>query len=221
MIIKVCGITSSVQANQLAALGVQQLGFIFYEKSPRYVLNRMQQPDFDAIDPSVRKTGVFVNAPETQVKEFIEQYGLQAVQLHGDESPAYCAALAPFAEVMKAIRVEGMRPALQQQIQPYQPVVQRFLFDTATAGFGGSGQQFNWDILGGIDPGRPYLLSGGIGPGDAEKIRVFQASAAARLLAGVDLNSRFETAPGVKDISLVQAFIQHLQHDNGKTCHGG
>ncbi|KAA2241766.1 phosphoribosylanthranilate isomerase [Chitinophaga agrisoli] len=203
--IKVCGITQLADLQALVQYGVDYAGFIFYEKSPRFVTGKLDAAAAKEIT-GIKKVGVFVDADLQVVKDAIHNYGLSLVQLHGNETPAYCAAIREVAPVIKAFRIGAQ--VNWQQLEPWIPVTDYFLFDTAAGkAYGGTGQQFNWDLLGSYPFAHPFFLSGGIGPEHAASLQQLQLPA----LVAVDVNSCFETAPGIKDMQQVQAFVQQLR----------
>lgn len=201
MQLKVCGITKKDDLEKLAAYGVNYAGFIFYEKSPRFVGNKLDARTVREMK-GIRKVGVFVNAPLEQVKQLITSYGLDLVQLHGDEDPAYCAALQPLVPVIRAFRI-GEDVNWEALLADYLPVTDYFLFDTAAGkAYGGTGKLFNWELLQTYPYQHPYFLSGGIGPDQLDELLALEHPA----LFAADVNSKFETAPGVKDMDKVQQF---------------
>lgn len=210
MNIKVCGITEVKQINQLDGLGIDFAGMIFYKDSPRYVVDRLPGKDVKDLDPELKKVGVFVNHSFDEIMGFVEDYGLDVVQLHGNESPELCEALSDETEVIKVFRIgEGTKPDIDSMIEDYDPVVDYYLFDTGgpKETLGGTGRQFDWEILRAAKIEKPFFLSGGIGPDDGAKIKAFKHPD----FYAVDLNSQFEKSPGVKDMGLILKFIQSLR----------
>jgi phosphoribosylanthranilate isomerase len=203
--IKICGITQLPQLRELDALGIDYAGLIFYDPSPRYVLNKLSGDAVRALSLSLQKVGVFVNAPEDKVMTQIEHYGLDMVQLHGDETPAYCAHIRRQCPVIKAFRL-GAQTSVDWLVQPYADSCDYFLFDTDTKNYGGSGQQFNWQLLQHATIGKPFFLSGGIGVDDWAAVQHFTHP----FLHALDLNSKLETKPGVKDMALVQELMKRV-----------
>ncbi|PUZ30410.1 phosphoribosylanthranilate isomerase [Chitinophaga costaii] len=205
MKIKVCGITRLEDLETLSRLGVEYAGLIFYERSPRYMGHQLAAADVKKTAPHLAKVGVFVNETLESVLDRVTGYGLQLVQLHGDETPEYCATLAQYVPVIKAFRIADT--VSWDIMKPYTKVVDYFLFDTASkAGYGGTGHQFNWTVLDDYPFEVPFFLSGGIG---ASAVGALKSLRWPRLYA-VDVNSRFETSPGIKDLNAVQAFITAL-----------
>lgn len=208
MRIKVCGMTRLEQVNQLAEAGASFAGFIFYPKSPRYVLNHMASAQLRKVN-NINKVGVFVNASVEEVLRTVDECRLHMVQLHGDETPKFCEKIADYISVVKAFRLSD-NDSVEWMTHPYRDVSDHFLFDTLGAGYGGTGKKFDWSVLKGLNIEKPFFLSGGIEKDDEEKIREFAGDSVARSLFALDINSKFETAPGVKNIKLVREFIAAL-----------
>jgi phosphoribosylanthranilate isomerase len=206
MKIKVCGITTVEQMQELHALGIDYAGLIFYAKSARYAGEKLDGKKEEIKDIPIAKIGVFVNADIEEVKRKIKDFGLAAVQLHGDEEVAYCKALMPFAEVIKVFRISNEKE-VETLIQPFGDACHYFLFDTDTKMYGGSGKSFDWNVLANAAINKPFFLSGGIAPGDVEKIKMFQNP----FVYAVDVNSRFEIEPGLKDMAAVKGFKINLK----------
>jgi phosphoribosylanthranilate isomerase len=198
---KVCGLKSLENIAEIARLPIDMMGLIFYEKSPRYAGN-LPPEALKPLPASIRKVGVFVNASKETILEKVQPYDLQMVQLHGQETPALCSELrATGIEVIKAFPVA--EAADFQLALNYEAACDYFLFDTKTPQYGGSGKQFDWKILSAYTGKTPFFLSGGIGLEDLETIKHLKHP----LLYAIDLNSRFETAPGVKDINKLKQLI--------------
>lgn len=211
MHIKVCGLTSLEEVAVLDQLGVDFAGFIFYPKSPRYVLDKLSRSQLKSIkERKIKKIGVFVNAPEDQVIETIYTCGLQMVQLHGDETPKYCEKIANYISVVKAFRLSEQEDVLGK-VKDYQTMVGMYLFDKESSQFGGTGKKFDWDLLMGLDINKPFFLSGGIGPEDLKKLQSFQQDSVSKDLFAIDVNSRFELAPGVKNLPLIENFVSQIK----------
>src|SRR3954465_11011730 len=207
--IKVCGMTDLKQMHELGEMGVQFAGMIFYHKSPRFVMRHLKGYDVKRAKLKVFKIGVFVNASYDEVMNHIDNFGLDMVQLHGDETPFYCSKLSDYISVIKAFRITD-DCNVEWKTRNYYSDTDMYLFDTDGAGYGGTGKKFNWDKLKGVTVHKPFFLSGGIEPGDGVGIREFIQEPVARDLFAVDINSRFETAPGVKDMSKVGDFLKSL-----------
>jgi phosphoribosylanthranilate isomerase len=206
MKVKVCGITSIEQMQALQDLGVDYAGMIFYKPSKRYAGDKLinQLPMVNEL--SISRVGVFVNAEIEEVQQAIVDFGITAVQLHGDETDEYCLELMDKVEVVKVFRIADQQD-IDTLVAPYQEVCHYFLFDTDTATYGGSGKQFDWTQLERAAINKPFFLSGGIGLDDVEKIKAFQHP----YFYAVDVNSCFEVKPGVKDMDKVKRFIKSIK----------
>ncbi len=208
MRIKVCGITQGEQLVKLPATGVSFAGFIFYPKSPRYVLRHMTTSQLKK-ENNINKVGVFVNATVEEVLQMVDECRLHMVQLHGDESPKYCEKIADYISVVKAFRVSES-DNIGWRIKEYMDVCDMFMFDTEGAGYGGTGKKLNWEKLYNIEIGKPYFLSGAVEPGDADELKVFAQRPESKALFAVDINTKFEVLPGIKDIGLIEQFAKKL-----------
>jgi phosphoribosylanthranilate isomerase len=208
MRIKVCGMTQPEQVEQLAGMGVSFAGFIFYPKSPRYVFKNMTTTQIRK-ENSINKVGVFVNASIEEVLHMVDECRLHMVQLHGDESPKFCEKIADYVSVVKAFRLSE-NDSVEWMIRPYMEVCDMFMFDTMGAGYGGTGKKFDWNVLKQETIGKPFFLSGGIEPGDEERLNEFANEPVAKALFAIDVNSKFETSPGVKDMSKLKEFAGKL-----------
>ena len=189
------------------ALGVDYMGFIFYPRSSRYVTEKPRIMPCHA-----KRVGVFVDATTADIINHISTFGLNVVQLHGNESPEFCRQLrltvddliSHKIDIWKAISVESASDLTV--CESYADVLDAFVFDTKCNSYGGSGLQYDWNILNDYSCHLPFLLSGGIGPDDVERLRLFLHPQ----FAGVDLNSRFESAPATKDIDKLVTFINKI-----------
>ena len=204
MIVKVCGMRDGENIRQVEALGVDVMGFIFWPKSSRYV---SQCPDY--LPTQCKRVGVFVDEDPEQVKRLADDYGLDYIQLHGQESPAYISQLGELY-IIKAFNIATAEDLLQTR--PYEGLVDCFLFDAKGKSVGGNGEKFNWTVLADYVGKTPFLLSGGIGPDDAAQVNAFVRGdlQSARQCIGIDLNSRFELSPGLKDINKLKVFLKQL-----------
>ena len=207
--IKVCGMTDLDQMHQLGDMGVQFAGMIFYHKSPRFVMRHLKGRDVKKAKLKVFKIGVFVNASYDEVMNHIDNFGLDMVQLHGDETPYYCSKLSDYISVIKAFRITES-DQVDWKTKNYHEDTDMFMFDTDGAGYGGTGRKFNWDKLKTVNVNKPFFLSGGIEPGDAGNIKEFLREPVAKDLFSLDLNSKFEISPGVKDMDRVKEFVKEL-----------
>jgi phosphoribosylanthranilate isomerase len=212
MRVKVCGMTDIEQIRQLDALGVDFAGFIFYPKSPRYVVRHLAGEQLKKARLRLGKVGVFVNAGYDEVMKQVDAYGLDMVQLHGDETPRFCEQLANYITVIKVFRL-GEDDPIDWIIRPYQDSCDMFLFDTEGAGYGGTGKKFNWNLLKPAQIDKLFFLSGGIEPTDAEKLKAFAKEPVARKLFSIDINSKFELSPGVKDLKKIRAMLDGLKQN--------
>jgi phosphoribosylanthranilate isomerase len=207
--VKVCGMTSIDQVNQLNDLGVEFCGFIFYPKSPRYVFKHVPASELKKIKGNINKVGVFVNAYAEDVLQTVDDCGLYLVQLHGDESPKECEKISSYVTTIKAFRLTDSDNILWK-IKDYSEVVDMFMFDTEGAGYGGTGKKFDWQALKGLNISKPFFLSGGIEPEDVERLKEFTTDPVAKDLFSVDINSKFEIAPGIKDMEKIKRFVMQL-----------
>ena len=222
MIVKVCGMREGGNISDVIAAGADWIGMIFWPKSPRYVQMVPSltgtMPDkpqdcstFDTV--KAKRVGVFVNDSAQNIITRVVNYKLDLVQLHGDESPTFIRNLRstmvsdinPNVKFIKAISIENKDDT--NRCSAYEDLVDYFLFDTKCKERGGCGQHFDWSALEDYHGNTPFLLSGGIGPGDAEDIKGLNLPS----MVGVDINSHFETEPGVKDIGKVGEFISKLR----------
>ncbi|HVS97840.1 MAG TPA: phosphoribosylanthranilate isomerase [Puia sp.] len=210
MRVKVCGMTDIGQVRELDAMGVDFAGFIFYPKSPRYVGRHLTGEQVKRARLRLGKVGVFVNASYDEVMRQVDAYGLDMVQLHGDETPMFCDQLANYITVVKVFRLSENDP-VDWLIRPFQDSCDMFLFDTEGAGYGGTGKKFNWDMLKPAIIEKLFFLSGGIEPGDGEKLGVFAREPVARRLFAIDINSKFEVSPGVKDLKKIKAMLDRIK----------
>ena len=208
MRVKVCGITQYEQLVALPETGATFAGLIFYPKSPRYVLRQMTTSQIKK-ESNVNKVGVFVNASVEEVLHMVDECRLHMVQLHGDETPRYCEKIADYISVVKAFRVSDS-DHVDWRIKDYMEVCDMFMFDTEGVGYGGTGKKFDWQKLHNIVVGKPYFLSGGIEPSDVEKLKEFSTSPEGKALFAIDINSKFELLPGIKNMEGVKNFIQQL-----------
>ncbi len=212
MLIKVCGMRDAQNIKAVSRLGVDFIGLIFFAASPRDV-EAGTNIDFDNLKKlAVRRVGVFVNADVDFIAERVVKYGLDCVQLHGSEPASFCMSLRQTDAmrntlIFKAINIGSV--ADLRQCAEYENDVDMFVFDTKSKLVGGNGQQFDWNVLDSYSAATPYLLSGGIGPADAWRVSAFVD--AHKQCAGIDLNSKFETEPAVKNIEILQQFINEVK----------
>jgi phosphoribosylanthranilate isomerase len=205
MNIKVCGITQFKQLQQLDGLSIDYAGLIFVADSPRFIGDLLNADEVKNADFDLKKVGVFKNPDLIDVIDAIDNYGLDVVQLHGDESPELCDDLSSQAEVIKAFSIDGSITDIDALVADYDGVCDYYLFDTKSGDqVGGTGKQFDWEILRKAKIEKPFFISGGISLDDVEKIRKFKHLD----FLGVDINSQFEKEPGVKDMGKVLAFVK-------------
>lgn len=209
MKIKVCGNTLPQQVTALDDIGITFAGFIFYPKSPRYMATKISADKMRQIKGKIIKVGVFVNPTHDELMKTVEDYRLDMVQLHGDESPKFCDRIADYISVIKAFRMSD-NDSLHHMTQPYMDVCDFFMFDTLGVGYGGTGKKFDWDILQKSPPRKPYFLSGGIEIGDEVRLEEFISTPAGEKLFAIDINTKFEIGPGVKDVSTIKKFAESL-----------
>ena len=206
--LKVCGMRSIDNILDLSKLPIDYMGFIFYEKSKRYVT----QIPCD-LPKAIKKVGVFVNASLSEIASKVIAFGLQVVQLHGEESVIFCKQLRLKFPDIVIWKVKGMKSALdldQQMLSCYEPYVDAFLFDTKGKEKGGNGYCFDWQVLLDYKLETPFILSGGIGFEQVDSLLRFLKTSVAHKLIAIDVNSRFETQPAYKDIPLIEEFIHSL-----------
>jgi phosphoribosylanthranilate isomerase len=211
MRVKVCGMTQLEEVERLAEMGVTFGGFIFYPKSPRYVFKNITTTQIRKLN-NINKVGVFVNASVEEVLHMVDECRLHMVQLHGDETPKYCEKIADYVSVVKAFRLSD-NDNVDWMIHPYMEMCDMFMFDTMGAGYGGTGKKFDWTILKNSSIGKPFFLSGGIEPGDEERLRQFEEEPVAKALFAIDINSRFELSPGMKDLKKIRTFVNKLNSE--------
>lgn len=219
MIVKVCGLRDGENIRQVAELGVDWIGMIFWEKSPRNVTMIPSHagilPDraMDMGDFKAKRVGVFVDEMPQSIITRVVNFKLDLIQLHGKETPTLIRNLRRTLDpdirlgiqVIKAISVSCREDIAAYK--NYADCVDYFLFDTKCPTVGGSGNQFDWSVLEAYDGDIPFLLSGGIGPDDAERIKAFHHPKC----IGIDLNSRFEIEPALKDINKLKEFLEKVK----------
>lgn len=211
--VKVCGMTLPDQVNALEELGVELAGFIFYPKSPRYVRNKISPEKMKKTGGRIGKVGVFVNEDYETLLRTVEDYRLDMVQLHGDESERFCEKVANYVTVVKAFRL-GENDPIEWMVRAYDECCDMYMFDTLGAGYGGTGKKFDWGLLADKQIDKIFFLSGGIEPGDEEKLKDFAAGQLGKKLFAVDINSRFEISAGVKNMEKISSFINKLRDGN-------
>lgn len=214
--LKVCGLTKLDQIDSLIEMNVDFLGFIFYEKSPRYVLNCLNFEEISKINHK-GKVGVFVNGSIENIINFAQQAQLDIIQLHGDENANFIQflrkMLAKYVQIIKVIRIGNQSSEELQRLINQQPsTINYLLFDTDSRAFGGTGKSFDWQILNDIEIPIPYFLSGGI---SLENIH--QLSTIRQQPFSLDINSKFEIAPGDKNLDKIKNFINIISLNSNNT----
>ena len=207
MKLKVCGMRERTNVQSLIPLKPDFIGFIFYDKSPRYVGEGLNEEIIRQVPSSIKKVGVFVNASPDYIMSMARQYDLQYVQLHGNEMPDFCRILRQKGlNIIKAFSVDN--DFNFAMLNNYKPFCDLFLFDTKGNQPGGNGVPFDWNILRKYDQEKPFLLSGGISSDNIDK--VVELAQSVRIY-GIDINSCFEVEPGVKDIEQIQKVIDKIR----------
>ena len=209
MNIKVCGITQLKQLQQLDGLNIDFAGLIFHKESPRYVVGKITKEELQGSDFDLKKVGVFVNAGYDEIIEMVEDYGLDVVQLHGDETPELCEQLSEEVEVIKAFSIGNGIASIDELVADYDEVCDYYLFDTLSKEglVGGTGEKFDWKVISKSKIEKPFFLSGGIGVDDIAAIKSFRHPD----YYGIDVNSRFEKSPGVKDMAMLLQLKQGMK----------
>ena len=222
--IKVCGMRDADNIRAVAALDIDFLGFIFYPQSPRYAQKAVPETELmtntatasrrnDMVMRKPQRVGVFVDETPQAIIAHIHNDQLDYVQLHGHELPEMIdhlkrAVISDNHHSLKVIKAFSIsKPDDLLQTKAYEGIADLFLFDTPTESYGGSGKKFDWQMLQAYDGHTPFLLSGGIGPEDIDRIHKFEHPQC----IGIDLNSRFETAPGIKDVEALRRFTENLR----------
>lgn len=210
--VKVCGLTQLPQIQELILMKVDFLGFIFYEKSPRYVLSHLSLEDISKIDHQ-GKTGVFVNETIENIIEIAEKAKLNFIQLHGNEDEEFIKRLrqrlSEEVKIIKVMRIGNQTlENLQQAINHIPSTINYLLFDTDSKAFGGTGQTFDWKMLNDIEINKPYFLSGGISLENFQHLSTINQQPFA-----LDINSKFEIEPGIKDIEKITKFLIKVKNE--------
>lgn len=216
--IKICGMKYPDNIGDIAMLQPDYLGFIFYEKSSRFFRGTIPE-----LPSSIKKVGVFVDATIESIIEKVEKYDLDLVQLHGKESPEFCkelhglltkvdrtenAEIPAFAGIVKVFSIKDHFNF--DELIPYESVCDYFLFDTKGKLPGGNGYTFNWKVLKDYPSTKPYFLSGGIGLEEADNIAEFLRKQESEYCHAIDVNSKFEIEPGLKDLKKLEVFKKRI-----------
>ena len=197
--IKVNGIVELKQLKQLDGLDIEFAGFDFYKQSPWYIGDKIAGEELRSADFDTRKVGIFVNADFEEIMKTIDEYGLDVVQLQGNESPHLCEQLSDETEVIKAFNISNSNVSIEELIEDYDEVCDYYLFDTT--------KQTDWKQLNKSRIEKPFFLSGGIGPDDSKKLKSFSHPD----FFGVDINEQFEKSTGVKDMISILQFKKGLK----------
>jgi phosphoribosylanthranilate isomerase len=205
--IKICGMREPENIMEVADINPEMIGFIFYPGSLRYAGETLKPENLIYLPEKIKRVGVFVNSDPEKIKLTIRQYSLDMVQLHGDETPETCQMLNETGiSVIKAFNIRNREDF--KFCEKYIKWTKYFLFDASTSRYGGSGNKFEWKLLDNYNLGHPFILSGGIAPGDESNIiKITNPS-----FCGIDLNSRFEISPGFKNIGILKAFITGIRN---------
>ncbi len=206
--IKICGMKDPANIAEVSRLSPDFMGFIYFRGSRRFA-GELSPGTIAGLPDGINRVGVFVNHPAGEALSVCRRMGFRSIQLHGAEPPDYCREMGDGGlQVIKAFNIgEGTEFS---RLHAYVDYCDLFLFDTAGPGFGGTGRKFDWDRLGEYELDKPFFLSGGIGPPDVRNILGLEHP----MLYGVDLNSGFETGPGLKDANLLLAFMKEIRSAN-------
>lgn len=211
MLLKICGLKDPENIKQVASLKPNYMGFIFYPQSKRFVGDDFIMP---AISNDIKKVGVFVNANASFIIDKVDEYKLNLIQLHGNETPDFCEVLNHFVPVIKAFGVDETFDF--KKLESYKTKCTYFLFDTKTKEYGGSGKQFDWSLLEKYDNSLPFFLSGGIGLEEIERLKIVRLEnwkIKNLNIHAIDVNSKFEVEPGVKMIKELEK-INLIKNEN-------
>jgi len=209
MKLKVCGLNNPENIIEVCKLEPDFIGFIFYEKSKRYVSNNISHDLIKSIPSNIKKVGVFVNEDVEVVQMRYKQYELDYVQLHGNENQRYCIKL--YLKQIPIIKAFNIDNAFNFHVLgSYAPFCSLFLFDAKSDLPGGNGLKFNWELLTDYEFRIPFLLSGGISNEDTESIKSLNHE----MIYGIDINSKFEIEPGLKSIEKIRKFKNKLKEIN-------
>lgn len=204
MKLKICGLKYPENIKKITTMNLDYIGFIFYKNSPRYIENNFSVDFVNSIPEHIQKVGVFVNESEDNIFNTIAQYNLNAIQLHGNESEQICKEFKPYIKVIKAFCIDEQFNF--SILEKYIHSVDYFLFDTASESYGGTGKAFNHQLLLNYTYKVPFFMSGGI---DGTKLKTI-IDLNLKYLYALDINSKFEINPGLKDVSKIKTFINQL-----------
>jgi len=204
MKLKVCGMKNENNILDVAQLNPDFMGFIFYKKSPRYFNSNIPE-----LSEHIKKIGVFVNESFDYIRGKVEKHNLQGVQLHGDESPELCKQLKELGCIV--IKVFSIKDDFNFSVlEPYEDVCDYYLFDTKGKQPGGNGYAFDWRVLKKYTSIKPYFLSGGIGLNEVENISAFMKPPESAFCHALDINSKFETNQGLKNVEKLKEFKNQI-----------
>lgn len=206
MKLKVCGMKYNENIQSIAGLEPNFLGFIFYDKSPRYFTGKIPE-----ISDKIKKVGVFVDESINTVISKVNEHDLVIIQLHGNETALYCSTLKEKLNQVEIIKVFSIDTKFDfNKLQSYEAFVDYYLFDTKGKFPGGNGFIFDWTVLNTYPSKKPYFLSGGIGLEEVDNLNAFFKSEASNYCYAIDINSRFEIEPGLKNIEKIKEFKSQL-----------
>jgi len=204
-IIKICGLTDPGNIIEVVQLQPDMIGMVFFSGSKRCVIDPRQLDFLNEIQDRPLMVGVFVDPGLEDIRQVLKILKLDAIQLHGSEPPSLCESLHNEGYII--IKAFGIRPGFDfLDLEKYRGTADYFLFDTADPDYGGTGRSFDWELLGGYHGETPFLLSGGISPGTLTFPYHVQ-------FAGIDLNSRFENEPGIKNIELLKVYLKQIKNE--------
>ena len=209
MNIKVSGITTMKQLQQLDGLEVDFAGLVFYKSSPHFIGDRISKKELDSSDLDIKKVGIFVNDDYDTIMEAVESYGLDVVQLHGNETANLCEKISAEVETIKSFHIEdNSEKSVDYMVKEYDEVCDYYLFDSASSnGTPGKSAKFDWKKVGDSKIEKPFFLAGGIGATDAAIVRKFMHPD----FYGIDINEMFDKDAGSKDMALVLQFMHGMK----------
>lgn len=207
---KVCSVTQLTDLDAIHKAGIQFIGLNFYKPSPAYAPLYFTAEEFRQTKTPLYKVGVFVNEPLESIIKTVNDYGLDMVQLHGDERPYFCEQVSNYVSVIKAFRLRE-NDHIEWLIKDYWNAADMYMFDTMGVGYGGTGKKLNWRLLKGLNINKPFFLSGGVEPDDAANIQALMQDAAAKDLFAIDLCKPFENEDGSKNIDSILKFVQEVR----------
>ncbi|RXQ93927.1 phosphoribosylanthranilate isomerase [Ancylomarina salipaludis] len=209
MKLKVCGLKNPENIEQISKLDVDFMGFIFFERSKRFVGANLNRSMLNRIPKHIKKVAVFVNERSEDVLWTLKdyEYSFDYIQCHGDETPDCCKDLRNLGfGIIKAFQIDAEFNF--DQLEAYKDAVDYYLFDTSSKHYGGSGQKFDWSLLKKYKGNKPFFLSGGIKPEDVSQVQ----NVSHPQLFAIDINSGFEDEPGLKNSNLIETFSEELKH---------